>query len=181
MMRLFFFAFLFLGCQHQAPKPNASLALDYPEAQYHDFDPDACAYRFMYNDVSTPVQLSSCGTTLDYPLLKAKVYVTYFDLRKSSLDTLFMDFENRLMIFGKGTQRINESTYEDKEKEVLGSCVTLIGDSPSNLHFFATDTKRHFISGSLLFSVAPNYDSLAPAIGYIRNDVQKMLETLLWQ
>ena len=70
---------------------------------------------------------------------------------------------------------------EDKEKDVLGSCVTLIGNSPSNLHFFATDTKRHFISGSLLFSAAPNYDSLAPAIGYIRNDVQKMLETLRWQ
>jgi gliding motility-associated lipoprotein GldD len=114
-------------------------------------------------------------------LLKAKVYVTYFDLSKSSLDTLFMDFENRLMIFGKGTQRINESTYEDQQKEVLGSCVTLIGDSPSNLHFFATDNKRHFISGSLLFSAAPNYDSLAPAIGYIKNDVQKMLETLRWQ
>ena len=95
--------------------------------------------------------------------------------------TLFMDFEKRLKIFGKGTQRINESTYEDKENEVLGSCVTLVGDPPSNLHFFATDTKKHFISGSLLFSAAPNYDSLAPAIGYIRNDVQKMLETLRWQ
>jgi gliding motility-associated lipoprotein GldD len=180
-MRLFFFASLFLGCQRQAPKPNAFLDLAYAEAQYNDFDSDACAYRFMYNNVSMPVQLSSCGITLDYPLLKAKVYVTYFDLSKSSLDTLFMDFENRLMIFGKGTQRINESTYEDQQKEVLGSCVTLIGDSPSNLHFFATDNKRHFISGSLLFSAAPNYDSLAPAIGYIKNDVQKMLETLRWQ
>ena len=98
-----------------------------------------------------------------------------------SFDPATTSFENRLKIFGKGTQRINESTYEDKEKDVLGSCVTLIGNSPSNLHFFATDTKRHFISGSLLFSAAPNYDSLAPAIGYIRNDVQKMLETLRWQ
>ncbi|MDG1930673.1 MAG: hypothetical protein P8I58_05060 [Flavobacteriaceae bacterium] len=181
MMRILFFLFLFLGCQHQVPKPFAALALSYPEPQYNDYAPNACVYRFMYNEVSTPMQLSSCGTTLDYPLLKAKIYVTYFDLHKTSLDTLFMDFENRLTIFGKGTQRINESTYEDKEKEVLGSCVTLIGDSPSNLHFFATDTKKHFISGSLLFSASPNYDSLAPAIGYIRNDVQKMLETLRWQ
>lgn len=181
MTRIFFLALFFLGCQHQAPKPNAALALRYPAAQYNDFDPNPCAYRFMYNEVSTPVLLSSCGTTLDYPLLKAKVYVTYFDLSETSLDTLFMDFEKRLKIFGKGTQRINESTYEDKENEVLGSCVTLVGDSPSNLHFFATDTKSHFISGSLLFSTAPNYDSLAPAIGYIRNDVQKMLETLRWQ
>jgi gliding motility-associated lipoprotein GldD len=170
-----------LGCEHQAPKPNAALALRYPAVHYNDFNPNSCAYRFMYNELSTPTQLSACGTTLDYTLLKAKVYVTYFDLNATSLDTLFMDFEKRLKIFGKGTQRINESTYEDKENEVLGSCVTLVGDSPSNLHFFATDTKKHFISGSLLFSAAPNYDSLAPAIGYIRNDVQKMLETLRWQ
>ena len=181
MKRIFFLAVLFLGCQYQTPKPNAALALSYPVAQYNDFIPDKCAYRFMYNEVSTPVRLSSCGITLDYPLLKAKVYVTYFDLSKTSLDTLFMDFEKRVKIFGKGTQRINENTYEDKRKEVLGSCVTLIGDSPSNLHFFATDTKSHFISGSLLFSAAPNYDSLAPAIIYIRNDIQKILETLSWQ
>ena len=181
MIRIFLLLLFFFGCQHQAPKPYAALALNYPAAQYNDFETNACAYRFKYNVVSTPVQLSSCGTTLDYPLLKAKVYVTYFDLNNTSLDTLFMDFEKRIKIFGKGTQRISESTYEDKEKDVLGSCVTLIGDTPSNLHFFATDTKRHFISGSLLFSAAPNYDSLAPAIGYIRNDVQKMLETLRWQ
>lgn len=116
MTRIFLLTLFFLGCQHQAPKPYAALALHYPAAQYNDFKPNACAYRFKYNEVSTPVQLSSCGTTLDYSLLKAKVYVTYFDLSKTSLDTLFMDFENRLKIFGKGTQRINESTYEDKEK-----------------------------------------------------------------
>ena len=181
MIRIYLLVLFFFGCQHQVPKPHAALALNYPAAQYNDLEPNACAYRFKYNVVSTPVQLSSCSTTLDYPLLKAKVYVTYFDLSNTSLDTLFMDFEKRLKIFGKGTQRINESTFEDKEKDVLGSCVTLIGDSPSNLHFFATDTKGHFISGSLLFFTAPNYDSLAPSIGYIRNDVQKMLETLRWQ
>ena len=181
MIRIFLLVLFFFGCQHQVPKPYAALALNYPAALYNDLEPNACAYRFKYNVVSTPVRLSSCGTTLDYPLLKAKVYVTYFDLSNTSLDTLLMDFEKRLKIFGKGTQRINESTFEDKEKDVLGSCVTLIGDSPSNLHFFATDTKRHFISGSLLFFTAPNYDSLAPSIGYIRNDVQKMLETLRWQ
>jgi hypothetical protein len=89
----------------------------YPEAQYNDFDPNACAYRFMYNDVSTPVQLSSCGTTLDYPLLKAKVYVTYFDLHKSSLDTLFMDFENRLTIFGKGRNASMKALTRTRKKK----------------------------------------------------------------
>ena len=181
MIRILLLALLFLGCQYQTPKPNAALALTYPTPKYNNFDPNPCAYRFMYNEISAPTLLSACGTTLDYPLLKAKVYITYFDLKESSLDTLFMDFEKRLKIFGKGTQRIDESTFEDEEKGILGSCVVLIGDSPSNLHFFGTDTKNHFISGSLLFSSAPNYDSLAPAIGYIRNDVHKILETLHWQ
>jgi gliding motility-associated lipoprotein GldD len=179
MIRLVLLVFFILGCQTPTPKPNAQLALEYPLPNYISLK-NICPYQFEYNQNAVLKSLSSCGATLAYNKLNATLYLTYFDLENASLDTLLLDFEKRLEMFGKKAFQMNESTFENLEYKVVGSCVTLIGDSPSNLHFFGTDTQKHYLTGSLLFKAAPNYDSLAPAIAYIKNDVQKLLETLRW-
>lgn len=173
------FLVLLVGCQQTIPKPKAQLALSYPLPQYDLVETD-CPYSFSYNQFATPKQLSLCGMILEYSSMKAKLYITYFDLNKASMDTLFLDFEKRLELFGKNASRYDESAYENKENNVIGSYITLIGDAPANLHFFGTDAKKHFITGSLLFEAAPNYDSLAPAIAYVQQDVRKLLESLKW-
>lgn len=179
MIRLVILVFFILGCQTPTPKPNAQLALEYPLPNYISLK-KTCPYQFEYNKNAALKSLSSCGATLVYTKLNATLYLTYFDLEKASLDTLLLDFDKRLEMFGKKAFKMDESTFENQEHRVVGSCVTLIGDSPSNLHFFGTDTQKHYLTGSLLFEAAPNYDSLAPAIAYIKNDVQKLLETLRW-
>lgn len=179
MIRVIFLVLFMLGCQTPTPKPKAQLALEYPLSSY-SFLKNTCPYQFEYNQNATLKTLSSCGVTLEYNKLNATLYLTYFDLEKASLDTLLLDFDKRLEMFGKKTFKMDENTFENQENKVVGSCVTLIGDSPSNLHFFGTDTQKHYLTGSLLFEAAPNYDSLAPAIAYIKIDVQKLLETLRW-
>lgn len=180
MKRYVIWMLFLVGCQPTVPKPKAQLALEYPKPKYSLFD-TICSYQFFHNDIATTQALSSCGTTIDYNTLKAKLYITYFDLTKASLDTLLLDFEKRLNMFGKQTSQIQESSFEDKENNVIGACVVLVGNSPSNLHFFGTDNQKHYLTGSLLFETTPNYDSLVPAILYIKNDVQKLLETLRWK
>lgn len=179
MIRLVILTFIILGCQSTTPKPKAQLALKYPTPQYKPLLSD-CSYAFEHNHLAVPQTLSACGLTLDYPALNAKLYLTYFDLTKSSLDTLLLDFDKRLKMFGKEAFQMDESTYENKAQNLFGSCIVIVGDSPSNVHFFGTDTKKHYLTGSLLFESAPNYDSLAPAIAYVKSDVQKLLETLRW-
>lgn len=179
MIRLLILAFIFLGCQSTIPKPKAQLALNYPIPQYKPFV-SGCAFEFEHNQLAIPQTLSGCGITLDYTAMNAKLYLTYFDLSKSSLDTLLLDFDKRLKIFGKQADQIEESAYENKTQNVLGSCIVIVGNSPSNLHFFSTDTRKHFLTGALLFEAAPNYDSLSPAIAYIKNDVQKLFESIRW-
>ena len=179
IIRLLFLAVFIVGCQIPTPKPKAQLALEYPNPQYNTFE-SQCPFKFEYNNMATPKSLSACGLTLDYAPLNASLYITYFDLSIASLDTLFMDFEKRLNMFGKQSTQLNESAFENKETNVLGACVMLAGDSPSNLHFFGTDSKKHYLTGSLLFNTVPNYDSLVPALSYIKTDVQKLLESLHW-
>lgn len=179
MIRLLILVLFIFGCQSPIPKPKAQLALKYPIPQYKQIS-NNCTYTFEHNQLALPKLLSSCGTTLEYTSLNAKLYLTYFDLTKFSIDTLLIDFDKRLKMFGKQAVQVDESVFENKTQNVLGSCITIVGNSPSNLHFFGTDTKKHYLTGSLLFEAKPNYDSLAPAIAYIKNDVQKLLETLRW-
>lgn len=179
MIRVVILALIILGCQTPTPKPKAQLALTYPIPQYNSLSSE-CAYAFEYNLLATPKKLSACGITLDYEALNAKLYLTYFDLNKYSLDTLLLDFDKRLEMLGKQASQVNESAFENKTENLLGSCIIIVGNSPSNLHFFGTNTQKHYITGSLLFEAAPNYDSLAPAIMYVKKDVQKLLETLRW-
>lgn len=179
MIRVIVLVFFLLGCQTPTPKPKAQLALEYPLPNYSSLK-NTCPYQFEYNQNATLKSLSSCGATLAYTKLNATLYITYFDLENASLDTLLLDFDKRLEMFGKKAFKMDESTFENQEQRVVGSCITLIGDSPSNLHFFGTDTQKHYLTGSLLFEAAPNYDSLAPAIAYIKTDVLKLLESLRW-
>lgn len=179
MKRFVFLVFLIFGCQSTTPKPKAQLALKYPIPQYEPII-NNCTYTFEHNQLAMPKMLSSCGITLEYTSLNANLYLTYFDLTKFSLDTLLLDFDKRLKMFGKQAFQVYESAYENKAQNVLGSCIIIVGDSPSNLHFFGTDTQKHYLTGSLLFEAAPNYDSLSPAIAYIKKDVQRLFETLYW-
>ena len=182
MIRNFLMLLIFFGCQYQVPKPNAGFALEYPKPDYIYLDQkNDCYYEFMHNSNAKLDKLSACAVTLNYPSLKAKLYITYFDLKKYTYDTLLLDFQKRLGVFGKKSLLLQQSSYENNKKGILGSCVTLIGNSPSNLHFFGTDKTNHFITGSLLFNAKPNYDSIVPAIEYVKTDVQRLLETLVWK
>ncbi len=179
-MRIVLILALFLvSCQTPTPKPMAQFALEYPNPEYTIFE-GTCPYQFEYNTQANTQMLSACGVTLSYPKLKAKLYLTYFDLSKNSLDTLLMDFDKRIKMFGKEAALVDESSFENNAQKVLGSCITLIGNTPSNLHFFGTDAQKHYLTGSLLFETSPHYDSLAPAINYVKSDVQNLLETLRW-
>ncbi len=55
-----------------------------------------------------------------------------------------------------------------------------MGASPSNLHFFVTDKKKNFLTGSLIFKAQPNFDSLRQPISYIEKDIKKIIETIRW-
>ena len=113
MIRVVILALIILGCQTPTPKPKAQLALTYPIPQYKSLSSE-CAYAFEYNLLATPKKFSACGITLDYEALNAKLYLTYFDLNKYSLDTLLLDFDKRLEMLGKQASQVNESAFENK-------------------------------------------------------------------
>ena len=113
--------------------------------------------------------------------MKAKVYMSYFDLHQHNIDDLNRDFNNRLIDHTRQQARIQESSYESIDQQKYGRFFQITANAPSNLHYMVTDQKNHFISGLLFFSATPNYDSLYPAVQYIKNDLRHLTESLTWR
>ena len=55
------------------------------------------------------------------------------------------------------------------------------GNAATKAQFYATDSVNHFLTASIYLYAKPNFDSIMPAADYIRNDMQKMMETLKWK
>ena len=169
-----------IGCHTPMPKPNGMLALDYPSPHYQSITTD-CPFNFDINSRSLVVIQPNCFFSISYPWMKANVYLSYFDLDQHNVDHLLKDFNHRLISHTRQQAQIYESSYEDIQQQKYGRFFEITADAPSNLHYIVTDQKHHFISGFLLFSAAPNYDSLYPAVQYIKNDLRQLTESLSWR
>jgi gliding motility-associated lipoprotein GldD len=51
----------------------------------------------------------------------------------------------------------------------------------SMYQFYITDSSKHFIRGALYFDHAPNNDSLAPVIEFLKADIDHLIETFTWR
>ena len=67
------------------------------------------------------------------------------------------------------------------KKKVYGMFYEVGGNAATNAQFYATDSTKNFIVGSVYFYAKPNFDSIMPAASYIKNDVQNLIESLKWK
>jgi len=57
----------------------------------------------------------------------------------------------------------------------------ITGNAASQSQFYATDSTKNFVTGSLYFYAKPNYDSIFPAAFYLQNDIRKIMESIEWK
>lgn len=163
-------------------KPVGHLRLEYPEPVYKQFETD-CNYTFEYSTHSTVIRKGdSCWYVLSYPKMKANIYLTYFPIKgKEDLAIKIKDSEKIVQDQTVKASYISPRDFVFDEKKVYGTLFELGGESAINIQFHATDSTRNLISGSVYFSTPPKYDSLQPAINYIKKDVVHLIETLNWK
>ncbi len=159
------------------PKPKAQLRLEYPKPSYKKID--FKYFSFDKSDLAQIKQVSDKRINLLYPDMKATIYLTYNKVTKN-LDTLLRDAEKFTLEHTVKADEIISRDFINQKNRVFGSMNLVSGDAASQIQFHVTDSLRHFIDGSLYFYVQPNYDSIMPAVDYLRADIGKMLETLHW-
>src|SRR5690606_36903040 len=173
---LFLFA---LGCKQEVfPKPSAMLRLDYPEADYVPTDLD-CVFGFDRN-VNARVQRGrDCSMVLEYPAMKAAIYLTYKPVN-GNLDTLLRDAQKLSFEHVVKADNIMDQPFVNPRERVYGMFYEISGDAASQSQFYVTDSTDHFVTGSLYFHAKPNYDSILPAAVYLQGDIRRIMESLSW-
>jgi gliding motility-associated lipoprotein GldD len=172
--------FMTFGCKEDVlPKPSSYLRLDYPEAKYMNFE-NQCPFTFEMNADAVIKGEKDCGFTITYPKMKATIYLTYKPVNQD-VNTLLRDAQKLTYEHVIKADDILEQPYLNPNKKVYGMFYQVNGNAATNSQFYVTDSTRHFVTGSVYFYAKPNFDSIMPAASYIKNDMQRLMETLKWK
>lgn len=161
-------------------KPSAMMRLEYPSPEYSEINLD-CPYSFQKNEVAILKNRDHCWVNLNYPKMKATIYLTYQSVHNNNLDSLLYDAQKLTYDHTIKADAIFEQPRVDSINKVYGMFYMINGNAATQSQFYVTDSVHHFITGSVYFEAKPNYDSLYPAVVYLRNDVRHIMETIHWQ
>lgn len=168
------------SCQEEVMlKPKAQLRLQYPESNYKKLNSD-CPYYFEFSSEANISTNQKCWANINYPKLKASINITYRPV-ENNLKELFVESEKLTFNHTIKADGISSLPFENKEHQTFGALFEVSGNAASPIQFHLTDSTKHFITGAVYFDVAPNYDSIKPAIAHIEKDIQRLMESTTWK
>jgi gliding motility-associated lipoprotein GldD len=172
------------GCNKtNTPKPRAFFRIDFPVKEYRTFSGD-CPFSFeypVYGELAVPdaPDAEPCWYNIEFPPYKGKIHLTYKPVNKN-LPVYLEDIRTLAYKHIIKADDIIEKPFYYPEHRVYGIMYDIRGNTASSVSFFATDSVRNFLCGSLYFSVQPNIDSLSPVINFFKEDIVHLIETLKW-
>jgi gliding motility-associated lipoprotein GldD len=160
------------------PKPKAQLRLEYAKPEYQPVD-----FRYFKLDKSSLAKVEIINDkkiNLVYPAMKAKIYLTYNQI-DHNLKALLRDAEKFTYEHTVKADEIFTRDFINEKDRVFATMNQVTGNAASQIQFHATDSIKHFLDGSLYFYAQPNYDSIMPAVQYLKKDISRLLESLRWK
>lgn len=170
------------GGDDALPKPKAYLALEYPEAKYHQAEIE-CPYDFRVNSIAKLKRdkyKKDCWFDITYPLLDGSIYISYYPV-EDNLKSLIIDAQKLPLSHEIKADAILSTTYINEAHQTYGLFYEVEGNAASQAQFYLTDSINHFATGSIYFNAQPNYDSILPAAEYLKKDMRKIMESMTWK
>lgn len=191
---ILFFAVLLLiesGCRKEAavPKPKGYFRIDLPEKEYVSLNtkegiPDL-PFSFeipVYGNINfgsgSPEEEG--WFNIEFPAYKAIIYLTYKPLKNDFAAIMEQTYRMNVKNHITRADAIKQLEFNNEDAKVYGILYDLKGNAATAVQFYATDSVRHYMRGSLYFDAEPNADSLAPVIDFLREDIKHLVETLNW-
>lgn len=175
-----FFILIFTACADEIqPKPKAYLSLTYPEKAYKNLLLERPYFFKVANNAILKDETNN-WLKIQYPNLKASIDITYRTV-DNNITELLTEAEKLVFKHTVKAEQILTKDFVNKERRVFGSVFDITGNAASHVQFHVTDSVKHFIKGSLYFYTKPNYDSILPAVDYVKNDIIKIMETIEWK
>mgnify|MGYP000017513785 CR=1 FL=1 len=174
-----FYLLVFFSCKQESlPKPKAYLNLQYSNNEYKILPIDR-PYLFDISKNTIIKDEKYNWIKIQYPTLKASIDITYRKVN-DNIAELIKEAEKLVFKHTLKAEEIKPKDFLNREKRVFATMYEITGNAASQIQFHATDSVNNFIKGSLYFYVKPNYDSILPAVTYIKKDVLRIIETLEW-
>ena len=178
-MRIFWIFLVLFSCDSSiTPKQSAFFAPEFGVSSYNSFITQ-CNYSFSKNKIARIEYLDNCNFNIVYDDLNAKIFFSYININNNFPDIIKV-FDERIIENSSNAIEIKVSEYVDSKISVYSRMFNYVGNTPSNVQFYLTDSVSNFLAGSLFFKTEPNYDSLLPYINYINVDLRKLIESFEW-
>jgi gliding motility-associated lipoprotein GldD len=182
---LFFAILCWTACDSiQQPKPYGYFRIDFPEQQYHLFQNEHFSFKYPeYATIIIDPQHTNNTNWFDisYPAYHATIHCSYHAVQ-NNFDTLTEDARAFVMKHIPKANSIEQILIDNDVTHVYGLIYDISGiGAASPCQFFLSDTITHFLRGALYFNVAPNNDSLAPVIHFIRQDIDTLVSSIKWK
>lgn len=185
----------FASCKPEVytPKPRGYFHIDLPkERVYRTFDSAGFPYSFeypMYARIVTNPEFfgdspeNPYWINIDFPEIGGKIYISYKKIAgRNSIGQLNEDFyQLTYTAHDKKADYIQDMYFDDRSRNLYTGLFNVAGDAASAYQFYATDSVKHYIRGSLYFETQPNADSLQPLNDFLKQDIVHLLETLKWK
>jgi gliding motility-associated lipoprotein GldD len=177
-----------VGCRPDVPfpKPKGYFRLDLPkEHTYQKFEDGKFPFSFEYPTYAKLSQDTSLVLLENAPYwinvnfidYNATIYISYKDINsKEPLEKLIDDSYRLSYKHDKKADYIKVGEFTTPNN-LYGVNYVVGGNAASAHQFYFTDSAKHFVRGSLYFEVAPNADSLKPAIEFLNEDMQHLIKT----
>ena len=190
---LILFIFSFCSCRSDrapVPKPHAFPRVLYPEKGFTAFSDPDCPFTFEYpsygqvnkrTDFFGEAPANPCWFDLNMQALNARLHVSYHNISEHQpFDQLVGD---AFKIANKINQRSN---YMDEirvanAQGVEGLVLDFKGPAASPMHFYLSDSTRHFFKASLYFDTQSRPDSLEPISTFIKEDIAHLINSFEWR
>lgn len=182
-MRKLLTFFLFIVCvsceDDTLPKPKAYLSLQYDNPTYKKLSLER-PYSFEVSSSALEKDEPKQWLKIQYPRLNASLDITYRRV-DNNLRELIVDSEKLVFKHAVKAEQISSNNFTDEDLKVFGTVHDITGNAASQIQFHLTDSTKHFIKGALYFKTKPNYDSILPAVAYIKKDILRIIETFEWK
>ncbi|MBK8443570.1 MAG: gliding motility lipoprotein GldD [Sphingobacteriales bacterium] len=184
--------FLLSACEREySPKPHAYPRLHFPpQHAYQPYTNADCPFVFEYPQYAQ-IQKEErffeektenpCWFNIYFPDFNASIHFSYKSINGNN--TLAKLLEDAHKLTSKHTIKAEyiDDYIISTPHQVHGLMSDVGGNAASAVQFFLTDSTQHFIRGALYFNAPPNYDSVAPVITYLKEDMKQLFQSFQWK
>jgi len=175
----------FNSCKKEyTPRPRGYFRISFPVKSYKPLEMSlpysfqVPTYSVTGNDLLNPDQPD--WITIEVPANHAQIHLSYKKINQN-LGTYIEESRTLAYKHSQKASSIEEQIFINPAQKVYGTIYNIRGNAASPMQFYLTDSVSHFLRGSLYIKEIPNIDSLQPVIGFLNQDVLRLIETTHWK